>query len=49
MGQNRAFFGQVLHFGPFSLEISAKGVPKRWKTNLHQICLLFRTQDDLVS
>nr|ABU52969.1 hypothetical protein [Dunaliella viridis] len=28
MGQNEAVLGQILHFGPFPLEKSAKGVPK---------------------
>jgi hypothetical protein len=37
MGQNGAVVGQVPQFGPFPLKKSAKGVPKRWKINLHQI------------
>jgi hypothetical protein len=37
MGQNDPVVGQILHFGPFPLIKSTKGVPKRWKTNPHQI------------
>jgi hypothetical protein len=35
--KNGAEVGQVTHFGPFPLEKSAKGVPKRVSTKFHQI------------
>ena len=38
MRRNDPVVGQIFHFGPFPLETAAKGAPKRWKTNLHQIC-----------
>ena len=37
MEWNDPVVGQIPHFGPFSLRKPAKGVPKRWKINLHHI------------
>ena len=38
MEWNDPVVGQIPHFGPFPFEKLTTGVPKRWKTNLHQIC-----------